>query len=134
MTAKYYTAYSRCGCEVDAASGISLLAAVFQDIRKSTKNPLCQEISRREVIIDKNQDFAQKCRKAIREILINGGNEALVSSRNNELLSYEAKIAESEAALISIGPCPVMSCTKHHEAVKDVEMDETGQLVALIFR
>ncbi|GBM41940.1 hypothetical protein AVEN_168932-1, partial [Araneus ventricosus] len=40
MTAKYYTVYSRCGGGVDAASGISLLAAGFQDIRKSTKNPV----------------------------------------------------------------------------------------------
>ncbi|GBO04338.1 hypothetical protein AVEN_181935-1 [Araneus ventricosus] len=47
-------------------------------------------------------------------LLINGGNEALVASRNNELQSYEKKIDESEAALISIGPCPVLSCTKHH--------------------
>ncbi|GBM19633.1 hypothetical protein AVEN_107303-1 [Araneus ventricosus] len=90
---------------------------------------ICQEISRKEVIIDKNQDFAQKCRKAIREIMINGGNDALISSRTNELLSYEAKIAESEAALITIGPCPVISCTKHHEAIKDVEMHVTSQLV-----
>ncbi|GBM80937.1 hypothetical protein AVEN_243228-1 [Araneus ventricosus] len=98
---------------------------------------ICQEISREEVIIDKNQDFAQKCRKAIREIMMNNGNDALISSRTNELLSYEAKIAESEAALISIGPCLVMSCTEHHEAVKDVEMDGTNQLVdssPLIFR
>ncbi|GBN39594.1 hypothetical protein AVEN_204165-1 [Araneus ventricosus] len=27
----------------------------------------------------------------------------------------------------AIRPCPVMSCTKHHESTKDVEMVETGQ-------
>ncbi|GBM35556.1 hypothetical protein AVEN_106776-1 [Araneus ventricosus] len=88
---------------------------------------LCHEISLREATIDKNQAFAQNCRKAIRDLQINGGNAALIASRNNELLSYEKKIEESEAVLISIGLCPVMSCTKHHEARKDATMDtETG--------
>ncbi|GBN60317.1 Nucleic-acid-binding protein from transposon X-element [Araneus ventricosus] len=91
---------------------------------------ICQEISRRESIIDKNQDFAQTCRKVIRDLQINGGSAALIASRNNELLSYEKKIDESESILISIGPCPVMSCSKHHEAIKDDAMDlETGQYV-----
>ncbi|GBN91457.1 Nucleic-acid-binding protein from transposon X-element [Araneus ventricosus] len=91
---------------------------------------ICQEISRRESIIDKNQDFAQTCRKAIRDLQINGGSAALIASRNNELISYEKKIEESESILISIGPCPVMSCSKHHEASKDDVMDlETGQYV-----
>ncbi|GBN84926.1 hypothetical protein AVEN_61192-1 [Araneus ventricosus] len=75
-----------------------------------------------------------KCCKAIREILINGGNEALVASRNNELQSYEKKIDESEDALISIGPCPVLSCTKHHETSKDVQMDEMDQYVDSDFK
>ncbi|GBN54595.1 hypothetical protein AVEN_21552-1 [Araneus ventricosus] len=89
---------------------------------------ICQEISRRESIIDKNQDFAQTCRKVIRDLQINGGSAALIASRNNELLSYEKKIEESEAVLISLGPCPVITCPKHHEARKDDEMDtETGQ-------
>ncbi|GBN08056.1 Nucleic-acid-binding protein from transposon X-element [Araneus ventricosus] len=44
------------------------------------------------------------------------------------LLNYEKKIEECEAVLISIGPCPVMNCPKHHETRKEDAMDtETGQ-------
>ncbi|GBM20493.1 hypothetical protein AVEN_61039-1 [Araneus ventricosus] len=77
--------------------------------------------------IDQNQGYAQKCRKAISDLQMNGGNEALIESRNHELVGYETKIAECEEALIATGPCPVSTCTKHHETAKDVEMAEHGQ-------
>ncbi|GBN49926.1 hypothetical protein AVEN_210062-1 [Araneus ventricosus] len=56
-----------------------------------TNDQFCLEISHREAIIDENQAFAQNCRKAIRDLQINGGNVALIGSRNNELLTYEKK-------------------------------------------
>ncbi|GBO29978.1 hypothetical protein AVEN_233203-1 [Araneus ventricosus] len=73
--------------------------------------------------------YAQNCRKAIRDIQINGGNETLTTSRNNEQLNYEKRIAASEDALIYIGPYPVMNCVKHHEPTTDVEVVEKGQYV-----
>ncbi|GBM90431.1 Nucleic-acid-binding protein from transposon X-element [Araneus ventricosus] len=88
----------------------------------------CHEISLREATIDKNQAFAQSCRKVINDLQMEGGNAAIISSRQNELLNYEKKIEECEAVLISIGPCPVMNCQKHHETRKEDAMDtETGQ-------
>ncbi|GBN35997.1 hypothetical protein AVEN_86955-1 [Araneus ventricosus] len=94
-----------------------------------TKAQICQEISRRETLIDKNQDYAQKwCNQ------ISCGNEALIASRNNKLLTFEKKIEECEGVLISIGPCPIMNeyYSRHHESTKDVEMAETGQYVGSV--
>ncbi|GBM12194.1 hypothetical protein AVEN_21003-1 [Araneus ventricosus] len=51
----------------------------------------CLEISSREALIDRNQVFAQNCRKAIRDLQIYGGNDALIASRNNKLLTFERK-------------------------------------------
>ncbi|GBM13289.1 hypothetical protein AVEN_226275-1 [Araneus ventricosus] len=51
----------------------------------STSIQICQEISRREVQIDQNLEYAQNCRKAINDPQNNGSNEALISSRNHEL-------------------------------------------------
>ncbi|GBO00520.1 hypothetical protein AVEN_3739-1 [Araneus ventricosus] len=133
----YSSTLNLCPAKDDSSKKYTKTLVKSYNQQPRSNGQLCQEISRNEVIIDKNQDFEQKCRKAIREILINGGHEALIASRTNELLTYEAKIAEREAALISIGPCPVMSCTKHHEKVKDVEMDETVSwwtLLPVIFR
>ncbi|GBN05705.1 hypothetical protein AVEN_139091-1 [Araneus ventricosus] len=103
--------------------------AWVNESRKSqpTNAQICGEISRREIAIDVNQGFAQKCRKVISDLQINGGNQALIESRNNELKTYESRVTENEEALITIGPCPIPTCTKHHEVTKDVEMAELGQ-------
>ncbi|GBN88101.1 hypothetical protein AVEN_4752-1 [Araneus ventricosus] len=77
--------------------------------------------------IDQNQGYARNCRKAISDLQINGGNDALIASRNHELTGYETKIAECEKALITIGPCPLVNCVKHHEINKVVEIAEHGQ-------
>ncbi|GBL92038.1 hypothetical protein AVEN_60791-1 [Araneus ventricosus] len=77
--------------------------------------------------IDKNQEFAQNCRKTINDLQNNGSNESLITSRNHELKGYETHIAECEEALRTIGPCPLVNCTKHHEITKDVEIAEQGQ-------
>ncbi|GBM94847.1 hypothetical protein AVEN_54191-1, partial [Araneus ventricosus] len=98
-------------------------------ISQPTNAQICGEISRRETAIDVNQGFAQKCRKVISDLQINGGNEALIESRNNELKAYESRVTENEEALITIGPCPIPTCTKHHEVAKDVEMAEHGQYI-----
>ncbi|GBM20757.1 hypothetical protein AVEN_199518-1, partial [Araneus ventricosus] len=62
----------------------------------TTNIQICQEISRREVQIDQNQECAQNCRKRINDLQNSGGNEALIreSSSNHELKTYELKIAE----------------------------------------
>ncbi|GBM60805.1 hypothetical protein AVEN_68404-1 [Araneus ventricosus] len=103
--------------------------AWVKESRKSqpTNAQICGEISRRETAIDVNQGFAQKCLKVISDLQINGGNETLIESRNNELKAYESRVTENEEALITIGPCPIPTCTKHHEVTKDVEMAEHGQ-------
>ncbi|GBM55360.1 hypothetical protein AVEN_111751-1 [Araneus ventricosus] len=40
----------------------------------------------------------QSCRKAITDLQNNDSNEALITSRNHELIGYETKIAECEEA------------------------------------
>ncbi|GBO08415.1 hypothetical protein AVEN_13699-1 [Araneus ventricosus] len=44
----------------------------------STNIQICHLISRREVQIDQNQEYAQNCRKAINDLQNSGGNEALI--------------------------------------------------------
>ncbi|GBO44428.1 hypothetical protein AVEN_30328-1 [Araneus ventricosus] len=92
------------------------------------KGQTCQEISRCETIIDKNQEYAGKCSEALRDMRLAGSNSAIINSKTNELNSYKKKVEESEAVLLSIGPCPVKRCPKHHETSMEEVMDtETGQ-------
>ncbi|GBM07961.1 hypothetical protein AVEN_232396-1 [Araneus ventricosus] len=60
---------------------------------------------------------------------MSGENESLINSRNHEIKTYEMKIAECEGVLIPLGPCPLITCIRHHEPTKDVEMVEPGQYV-----
>ncbi|GBM97584.1 hypothetical protein AVEN_121407-1 [Araneus ventricosus] len=126
------SSYKQCIKEDESAINYTKSWVQNHNQQPLTNGQICQEISRRESIIDKKSGLWYKhAVKVIRDLQINGGSAALIASRNNELLSYEKKIDESEAILISIGPCPVMSCSKHHEARKDDEMDtETGQYAA----
>ncbi|GBO15513.1 hypothetical protein AVEN_39211-1 [Araneus ventricosus] len=93
-----------------------------------TNGQICQEISRCETNIDKNQKYAGNCREALRDLRLAGSSSAILISKTNELKSYKKKVAESEAVLKAIGPCPVKRCPKHHETSMEEEMDtETGQ-------
>ncbi|GBN83792.1 Nucleic-acid-binding protein from transposon X-element [Araneus ventricosus] len=104
--------------------------AFSQNSNTSPRNPgFAMDVSSRKYTTAwvKESRFTQKCRKVISNLQINGGNEALIESRNHELKAYESRVTENEEALITIGPCPIPTCTKHHEVTKDVEMAEHGQ-------
>ncbi|GBO39451.1 hypothetical protein AVEN_29708-1 [Araneus ventricosus] len=51
----------------------------------------CMLIKIQEDIIDKNQQYAQNCRAAIKTLQLLGNNEAVIESRLHELNNYEEK-------------------------------------------
>ncbi|GBO34199.1 Nucleic-acid-binding protein from transposon X-element [Araneus ventricosus] len=88
----------------------------------------CYEISQNEKTIDKNQELVRSLKYQIRMLEEQGDSPALIDSKRNEMLLYQKKISDAEAALINRGPCPIETCTKHHEITKDASMEvESGQ-------
>ncbi|GBN91106.1 hypothetical protein AVEN_66902-1 [Araneus ventricosus] len=88
----------------------------------------CYEISQNEKIIDKNQELVHTLKIQIQTLEEHGDSPALIDSKRNEMLLYQKKIDDAEAALINRGPCPIETCTKHHETTKDASMEvESGQ-------
>ncbi|GBO38117.1 Nucleic-acid-binding protein from transposon X-element [Araneus ventricosus] len=102
----------------------------IKDSRKqhATNDQVCQEISRRENVIDSNQVLVQRLSEQIRCLEENGNSPALIDSKRNEMLFYNTRIQAVEVALLVSGPCPKESLKKHHGPAKDAMMEvETGQ-------
>ncbi|GBO18106.1 hypothetical protein AVEN_272451-1 [Araneus ventricosus] len=101
----------------------------INEIRKRP-NPelhICKAISRLEDIIDSNQSYAQKCEEAIEYMIYSSKSRAEISSKRNELKTYEKKITDSETALQTIGPCPIKNCSRHHAIPESPETENKSQ-------
>ncbi|GBM96111.1 hypothetical protein AVEN_7989-1 [Araneus ventricosus] len=98
--------------------------------KRNQPNPdtnFSREMSRLEDIIDKYQGYAQKCSQAINKLRSDGGNDALITSRLNELNTYVKRISDNESVLKCIEPCPINKCSRHHAPIKGSEMVENSQ-------
>ncbi|GBN43967.1 hypothetical protein AVEN_274729-1 [Araneus ventricosus] len=88
----------------------------------------CFDISHKEKIIGRNQELLHILLEQVKVLEENGNSPALIDSKRNEMLIYQKKIEDAEAALLARGPCPIAICTKHHGPAKDAMMEvETGQ-------
>ncbi|GBM39875.1 hypothetical protein AVEN_254734-1 [Araneus ventricosus] len=92
-------------------------------VQYSEQYQKCMLMKIQEDLIDKNQQYAQNCRAAIKALKLQGNNEAVIESRLHELNNYEEKIRNSEAVLKDAGPCPIMSCPRHHSVIGDAGLD-----------
>ncbi|GBN41523.1 hypothetical protein AVEN_257586-1 [Araneus ventricosus] len=89
-----------------------------------TKPRTCELISFFEERIDRAQQAAETHRQIYAKRLPGLVPEA---SENEYYRAYLTDIEEAENELMKLGPCPNLSCTRHHETIKDSEMTEAGQ-------
>lgn len=85
---------------------------------------ICHQITHLENSIDKAQACAMEARKFIKYYRT---DDQYLFEKKNQLKRHLEKIDAAEGSLKHIGPCPIPTCTRHHEQVKDIEMVETGQ-------
>ncbi|GBO00033.1 hypothetical protein AVEN_128900-1 [Araneus ventricosus] len=96
--------------------------------QRATNDRVCQEIFRKENIIDINHGLAQELAAHIRRLEATRNPPAIIDSKRNEMQIYKARVKAAELALLAIGPCPKESCEKHHGPAMDATMEvETGQ-------
>ncbi|GBN18396.1 hypothetical protein AVEN_35214-1 [Araneus ventricosus] len=85
---------------------------------------ICSQIS----TIDAKQSTIQQFNEHLRIIQKIKGSEEEVTRWRSYITDAEKQIEKSEAALMSLGPCPIPDCIKHHDTPKDVEMVEHQQV------
>ncbi|GBN53761.1 hypothetical protein AVEN_128848-1 [Araneus ventricosus] len=90
---------------------------------------ICSQITSNEEAIDAKQSIIQQYNEHFRIIQKLKGSEEGVTRWRSFITDAEKQIEKSEAALMSLGPCPIPDCVRHHETPKDVEMVEHQQVL-----
>ncbi|GBN73416.1 hypothetical protein AVEN_106744-1 [Araneus ventricosus] len=98
--------------------------ATDESSSKRLEIEICHQITHLENSIDKAQACAMEARKFIKYYRT---DDQYLFEKKNQLKRHLEKIDAAEGSLKHIGPCPIPTCTRHHEQVKDIEMVETGQ-------
>ncbi|GBM53737.1 hypothetical protein AVEN_159541-1 [Araneus ventricosus] len=88
------------------------------------KPSTCEHISFIEERIDRAQQAAETHRQIYAKRHPGRVPEA---SKDEYYRAYLADIVEAENELMKLGPCPNLSCTRHHETIKVSELTEAGQ-------
>ncbi|GBM17059.1 hypothetical protein AVEN_133325-1 [Araneus ventricosus] len=91
--------------------------------KSTNKLNACQQLTVLESIIDNTQTAAENHRKILMDYLDNPSK----FREDTDYRKYLATIESAEDQMRGIGPCPKLSCTKHHETTEDSEMTEAGQ-------
>ncbi|GBN75378.1 hypothetical protein AVEN_8063-2-1, partial [Araneus ventricosus] len=90
---------------------------------------ICSQISSNEKAIDAKQSIVQQYNEHLRIIQKLNGSEEEVTRCRSFITAAEKQIEKSEDALISLGPCQIPDCVRHHETPRDVEMVEHQQVL-----
>ncbi|GBN54080.1 hypothetical protein AVEN_140637-1, partial [Araneus ventricosus] len=88
---------------------------------------ICRQITRFEKIIDDSQRKASMARDILKGCKDQHFAGETSSHYMNELNLTTEKIAKAEKEIQKLGPCPLLTCTRHHEPTNDYEMTEAGQ-------
>ncbi|GBL83186.1 hypothetical protein AVEN_224897-1 [Araneus ventricosus] len=83
---------------------------------------ICSQISVNEAVIDAKRSIIQQFRDHICILRKHTGSEEEVTRWRSYIMGTEKQIEKCETALMSLGPCPIPDCVRHHDIPKDVEM------------